>query len=146
MYPNYLSVVIIFEGKYTMAVRQRFGIKYPFSSENNEEIYLDLDDNIVDATKSKVLHVVFTPKGQRLRNPDFGTDLIKYIFEQSDDITYEHLKEDIRSKISKYVPEVSFEDIEIYDDDKSEHGKIVMVSYSVTRGQQKDTTTVAVRI
>ena len=108
-----------------MAVIQKFGIKYPFSSDNNEEIYLDLDNTITDATKSKVLHVVFTPKGQRLRNPDFGTDLIKYIFEPSDENTFEHLKEDIRAEILKYVPEVCFEDISVYDDDNSENGKIV---------------------
>lgn len=129
-----------------MAVRQRFGIKYPFSSDNNEEIYLDLDNNVVDATKSKVLHVVFTPKGQRLRNPDFGTDLIKYIFEPSDEMTYEHLKEDIRSEITKYVPEVSFDDITVYDDENSEHGKIVIVSYSVSKGNKTESTRVAVKI
>lgn len=129
-----------------MAVIQKFGIKYPFSSENDENVYIDLNDNITDATKSKVLHVLFTPKGQRLRNPDFGTDLIKYIFEPSDSVTYEHLMGDIQSEIVKYVPEVSFNRIEIYDDDLDEHGKIVVVEYTVTKGNQSEKTKVAVKI
>ena len=129
-----------------MAVIQKFGIKYPFSSENDENIYIDLNENITDATKSKVLHVLFTPKGQRLRNPDCGTDLIKYIFEPSDDITYEHLMSDIQTEIGKYVPEVSFDRVEVYDDDKDEHGKIVVVEYSVTKGNQTEKTKVAVKI
>lgn len=129
-----------------MAIKQRFGIKYPFSSDNNEDIYIDLNDDIVDSTKSKVLHVVFTPKGQRLRNPDFGTDLIKYIFEPSDDLTEESLMEDIRTEIKKYVPEVNFERINIFDDENNEHGKIVVVEYSVSKGRKTETTTVAVKI
>lgn len=129
-----------------MAVIQKFGIKYPFSSENDENIYIDLNDTITDATKSKVLHVLFTPKGQRLRNPDFGTDLIKYIFEPSDNATYESLMGDIQSEIVKYVPEVSFNRIEIYDDDLDGHGKIVVVEYSVTKGNQTEKTKVAVKI
>ena len=61
-----------------MAVKKYYGIKYPFSNDNDEEIYLDLDESYKDSIKSKVLHVLFTPKGQRLRDPNFGTDLIKY--------------------------------------------------------------------
>lgn len=129
-----------------MAVIQKFGIKYPFSSENDENIYIDLNETITDSTKSRVLHVLFTPKGQRLRNPDFGTDLIKYIFEPSDDVTYENLMSDIQTEIGKYVPEVSFDRIEIYDDDKDEHGKIVVIEYSVTKGNQTEKTKVAVKI
>ena len=64
-----------------MALTQKFGIKYPFTLENDDELYMDLNMTREESLKSRLLHVIFTPKGQRLRNPDFGTDLIKYIFE-----------------------------------------------------------------
>jgi hypothetical protein len=53
---------------------------------------------------------------------------------------------DIQSEIVKYVPEVSFNRIEIYDDDLDEHGKIVVVEYTVTKGNQSEKTKVAVKI
>ena len=102
-----------------MALTQRYGIKYPFTLENDEELYMDLNPTKEESLKSRLLHVIFTPKGQRLRNPDFGTDLIKYIHEPSDETTFERLRNDITQQVYKYVPDVTFKDISIYNDDKS---------------------------
>ena len=125
---------------------QKFGIKYPFTLENDDELYMDLDTTHEDSVKSKLLHVIFTPKGQRLRNPDFGTDLIKYIHEPSDDTTFERLKNDISKQVYKYVPEVTFKDISIYEDDKSENGKIVIVHYTISKGSKEVEQTAALRV
>ena len=129
-----------------MAVKQNYGIKYPFSSDNDDEIYIDLNETITDKTKSEVLHVLFTPKGQRLRNPDFGTDLIKYIFDNQIDTTLNDLKSSIKNDISRYVSNVEFNDIRILKDEKDERGIIVVVEYSVLKGNKKEKTKVAVKI
>ena len=60
-----------------MAVKKYYGIKYPFSNDNDEEIYLDLDESYKDSIKSKILQVLFTPKGKRLKYPNIGTNVIK---------------------------------------------------------------------
>ena len=127
-------------------VTQYYGIHFPFSTNNNEEIYLDLDESYTDMTKSKVLHVLFTPKGQRLRNPNFGTDLIKYLFDPSDNLTFNELKESIREDIKTYVPNVEFDDISIYTEDGDDNSRIVMVHYSVIKGEIREKTSVAVKI
>lgn len=129
-----------------MALTQKYGIKYPFTLENDDELYMDLDMTKADSLKSRLLHVVFTPKGQRLRNPDFGTDLIKYIHEPSDEITFENLKHDIIQQIYKYVPDIVFKDISIYDDERNENGKIVIIHYSVKQGNKEVEQTAAIRV
>ena len=129
-----------------MSVVQKYGIHYPFSNEQDDMTYLDLDKTYEDKIKSEVLHVLFTPKGQRLRDPNFGTDLIKYIFDQSDDDTFNRLKETIREDIKRYVPSVDFNDISIYTDDENENSRIVIVHYGVTKGATTEKTSVAVRI
>lgn len=126
-----------------MAVKQYYGIKYPFESNNLEELYIDLNESYNDEVKSKVLHVLFTPKGQRLRNPDFGTDLIKYIFQQNDEMTEADLKASLTSDIGKYVDGVNFEDISFNRDGNS---LIVIVHYSIKRGNKTEINSVAVRI
>ena len=63
-----------------MALTQKYGIKYPFTNDNDDGTYIDLNKTFSDGIQSQVLHVIFTPKGQKLRDPDFGTDLIKYLF------------------------------------------------------------------
>ena len=129
-----------------MALTQKYGIRYPFALENNEELYMDLNLTQEDSLKSRLLHVIFTPKGQRLRNPDFGTDLIKYIHEPADETTFERLKNDITQQVYKYVPDVSFKDISIYDDENNENGKIVIIHYTIKRGSKEIEQTAALRV
>ena len=125
---------------------KKFGITYPFSSNNDEVVFLDLDKNMTDRVKSEVLHVLFTPKGQRLRNPDFGTDLIKYIFSPSDDMTFESLKKSLTEDIGKYVNGVLFNDISFSKDENDEHSMIIIVKYGIKKGNKLESTSVGVKI
>jgi phage baseplate assembly protein W len=129
-----------------MGVKQKYGIKYPFTSDNNDNLYLDLNETFADGVKSQVLHVIFTPKGQKLRDPEFGTDLIKYIFNPSIDTTFENIKKEIMVQVSKYVPNVEFRDISIYKDEEDDNDIIVMVEYGVTVGVKTEITKVGVKL
>ena len=129
-----------------MAITQKYGIKYPFTSDNDEGTYLDLNQTYSDGIKSQVLHVILTPKGQKLRDPEFGTDLIKYIFNPSDENTFNSIKSEITRQITKYVPMVEFRDIAIYRNEDDEHGIIVAIEYGVKKGNKTEITTVAVNI
>ena len=129
-----------------MAVTQKYGIKYPFTTDNDDGTYIDLNKTYGEGIQSQVLHVIFTPKGQKLRDPDFGTDLVKYIFSQSDSSTFGSIKAEISSQIAKYVPEVEFRDISIYNSEGDDNGIIVMVEYGVKQGNKTEVTKVAVKL
>ena len=129
-----------------MAVTQKYGIKYPFTTDNDDGTYIDLNKTYGEGIQSQVLHVIFTPKGQKLRDPDFGTDLVKYIFSQSDSSTFGSIKGEISSQIAKYVPEVEFRDISIYNSEGDDNGIIVMVEYGVKQGNKTEVTKVVVKL
>lgn len=129
-----------------MAITQKYGIKYPFTTDNDDGTYIDLNKTYGEGIQSQVLHVIFTPKGQKLRDPDFGTDLVKYIFSQSDSSTFGSIKGEISSQIAKYVPEVEFRDISIYNSEGDDNGIIVMVEYGVKQGNKTEVTKVAVKL
>lgn len=129
-----------------MAVTQKYGIKYPFTTDNDDGTYIDLNKTYGEGIQSQVLHVIFTPKGQKLRDPDFGTDLVKYIFSQSDSSTFGGIKGEISSQITKYVPEVEFRDISIYNSEGDDNGIVVMVEYGVKQGNKTEVTKVAVKL
>lgn len=129
-----------------MAVTQKYGIKYPFTTDNDDGTYIDLNKTYGEGIQSQVLHVIFTPKGQKLRDPDFGTDLIKYIFSQSDSSTFGSIKGEISSQIAKYVPEVEFRDISIYNSEGDDNGIVVIVEYGVKQGNKTEVTKVAVKL
>jgi phage baseplate assembly protein W len=129
-----------------MAVTQKYGIKYPFTTDNDDGTYIDLNKTYGEGIQSQVLHVIFTPKGQKLRDPDFGTDLVKYIFSQSDSSTFGSIKGEISTQIAKYVPEVEFRDISIYNSEGDDNGIVVMVEYGVKQGNKTEVTKVAVKL
>ena len=129
-----------------MEKHQKYGIKYPFTNDNDDGIFMDLNDTISDGVKSKVLHVIFTPKGSKLRDPEFGTNLIKYIFLNNDSTTIDSIKSEITEQILKFVPNVEFRDINVYKEDNEMGSIIVMVEYGVKNGNNIDVTTVGVKL
>ena len=129
-----------------MARKQQYGIRYPFTAENLDSIYMDTNNSYTNSIKSQVVHVIFTPKGQMLRNPDFGTSLINYIFGPKDGMSLSEIKTEITAQLGKYVPEAKFKDISIYDDEAGDNGIIVSISYGVEMGNKVEETTVAIRV
>ena len=127
-------------------ITQKYGIQYPFSSDNNENVFLDLNESYEDSIKSMILHIIFTQKGHRLRNPEFGSDLVRYIFEPDTEVTLEGVKNEISTSIRRWLPNIEFTDINIYDDENSEYGKIVMIHYNIIKGKTKESKTVGIKI
>jgi phage baseplate assembly protein W len=129
-----------------MARIQKYGIKYPFENRNTDNIYVDLNENTKDELKSQVLHVLFTPKGQRLRDPNFGTELTKYLFDQKDGVTDDAIIKSVSRDLKAYVPSVNLEKITITQDTTNENSRILIIHYSVTVGNKVEHTTAAVKI
>lgn len=129
-----------------MAKTQKYGIKYPFTSDNMDNIYLDVNETFSESIKSQVLHLILTVKGQKIRDPEFGTSLIRYIFSPNDDMTIDNVKSEIINQISKYIPNVIFDDIVIYRSDEEGGEIIVSIKYSVRKGNKMESTTVAVKL
>lgn len=114
-----------------MPVTQFYSIHYPFTSESIYKTFLDLDSDRQKAIQSDIMHLIFTPKGQRIRNPEFGTNLIKYLFNPNDEDSWSEIKEDIKTAVSKFVPSVTFKNIDVYKEPGNGHGVIIELSYDV---------------
>lgn len=114
--------------------KQFYGIKYPFSEESDRLTFFDLNETEGDGVKSMLLHIIFTPKGQRLRHPNFGTNLIRFLFEPNDGETWESIKEEIRAQVSHYLPQVTFNDININQtsNEDGDNGIYVEIDYIVS--------------
>jgi phage baseplate assembly protein W len=118
--------------------QQFYGIKYPFSEESDSLTFFDLNETEDDRVRSIILHIIFTPKGQRLRNPNFGTDLIKFIFEPNDNYTWESVKEEIQKQISFYLPQVKFNNINVVPSEEDDREVFVELDYTViSEGTEK---------
>lgn len=116
--------------------KQYYGIRFPFTRENNDEIFLDLSSDIVEKAKSDMFHVIFTPKGQRYRMPEFGTRLIDCVFGDNTDMSWSDVKDEIRSAVEKYVPSVTINDINVYRQEDDDHAAYAEIKFTVSDGKK----------
>lgn len=109
---------------------RKYGISFPITIKSGDGSLFDTSNDIVGKIVSEMMHVMFTPKGQRLRDPDFGTNLIQFIFNPNDNQTWEDVKYEIRTTVTKYVPDCYVNDVEIAE---SEDGRelYARIKYSV---------------
>lgn len=111
---------------------QFYNIRFPFTSKDKYKYFVDLDSDSQKAMKSDIMHVIFTPKGQKIRDPEFGTNLIKFIFNPNDDDSWSDVKNDIQEAVSKYVPNVKLTNIEVYEEQNN--GLVAKIQYEVNEG------------
>lgn len=129
-----------------MAKQQFLGVKYPFKNEGVQHFYLDANETYKDKVRSELLHTIFTPKGQRIRMPEFGTDLIKHIFSPNDDITWEAIKTEVCESASRWVPNARIDNIQVVKNDENESEVFVRLDYSVMEGNKITSDSVVVQI
>ena len=113
-----------------MAKTQRYGIKFPFNIVSELNTLLDVNLTKDEKVKSQIMHVIFTQKGQRLRNPDFGTNLIQFIFNPNDVQTWDDVKFELKEDVKRWVPDCELSDVEVYETDNG-RGLIARLNYSV---------------
>ena len=106
-------------------------INYPFR-DSDKGFFLDLTSTDEKAIKADLMHLILTRKGQRLYNPDFGTDLLKFIFEPNDSLTLSGLKSEITTVVKKYLPKLQINDISVVESTESDYAAVVTIKYTIT--------------
>jgi phage baseplate assembly protein W len=66
-----------------------------------------------EQTKSNLVNLLLTSIGERVMNPNFGTELRKFLFEGITDNNIELLKESLLNSISIYVPGITVTSIDV---------------------------------
>ena len=59
------------------------------------------------AIKQAIVNLLLTNKGERLMNPDYGSDIRRYLFEPLDYGTANQIKGNIRDTIERFEPRIS---------------------------------------
>jgi phage baseplate assembly protein W len=119
-----------------MARQQLFGIKYPFTHDDYQNFFIDANTTEKDKVRSQIMHVIFTPKGQRIRMPEFGTDLIKYIFSPNDSESWESVKNEITSSVQRFVPNVILNDVRVVQSEDERAEIFVRMDYTIKEGNR----------
>lgn len=113
-----------------MANLKRYGIKFPITIQSADNTLIDLNQTKDAEVYSELVHLIFTPKGQRLRDPNFGTRLIQFIFNPNDSETWGDILTEIKDSVKKYIPNCSIKSLEVNESDNGV-GLRVDIKYTV---------------
>lgn len=129
-----------------MAQQQYYGIRYPFTSTDEDNFYVDVNYTLRGKVRSQIMHIIFTPKGQRIRDPEFGTDLIKHIFEPNDDTTWEGVKAEVTEALNMYATNIKLNNIDVLKNSEDPSQVFVRIDYSVIEGNKETKDSIITKI
>jgi len=83
-----------------------YNITYPFKDNNETRSFIQMNQVSKDSYSSNLLLLLLTQRNERYYEPDYGTNLLKYIFEPNDNLTASDVEEEMKNTVALYIPEV----------------------------------------
>ena len=81
-----------------------YNIKFPLNDDVTTNTYFAMSRVTKDAFSSDLLLLLLTQRGERYYEPDYGTNLLKFIFEPNDSMTEKDIEQEIKNTVSLYIP------------------------------------------
>lgn len=106
-------------------------IDYPFK-DSPQGFFLNLNSSDASSIKADLMHIVLTAKGERLYNPDFGTNLLSYIFEPNDSLTLAQIQQEIISVVNQFLPNLQITQVLITQSTDSEYAAVIRIDYVIS--------------
>lgn len=91
-------------------------IKFPLQDDVEKNRAFKMTLTTKDALTSDLLLLLLTQKGQRYYEPDYGTNLLQYIFEPKDNLTITDIEAEIKETVKAYIPQVTIARIQFFED------------------------------
>ena len=115
------------------------GISLPFNKPSAFRSTYDFKQQI----KFNVVNLLLTNKGERVYNPNFGTDIRKQIFNQMVEGTFDALSDDISNTIAAFIPEITVERLTVTPGPTYNNNTVVIdLTYRINISNESDTITI----
>ena len=89
----------------------------------------------VESVKQALRNLLLTNKYERLRNPEFGTRLNRFLFEQFDSHIEEEIKEEIYNAIETHEPRVRVLDCTV-DSQTDNNAIVINIEFAIITSNQ----------
>lgn len=99
-----------------------------------------------DSVIGSIRNILFTNKGERVYNPEFGSNLTKLLFENFSVFTAQSAKNDIVTAIENFEPRVKNVRVFVEEDDDNHSLKITLIFTLLNNSRELSTTFLLSRI
>ncbi len=114
-----------------MAAKRYINLDYPFKN-SPQGFFLNLNSDDAKAIKADLMHLLLTRKGQRLYNPDFGTDLLQFIFEPNDSQNLTDISDAVKTSVKKYLPNLTITSLTVTPSPDSDYAAVITLKYTIS--------------
>lgn len=90
----------------------KYGITFPFG-DSEEGLFLGMNELADAEVRSNLVHLILTIKGSRYFLPDFGTNLMRLIFEPLDNGTKASIDSEIRETVEEFIPNLNINNVDV---------------------------------
>lgn len=91
-------------------------IRFPLRDDTEKNKAFNMTTITKEALTSNLLLLLLTRKGERYYEPDYGTNLLQYIFEPKDNLTINEIENELKETVKNYIPEVTISKISFFND------------------------------
>jgi len=101
-----------------------FNVKFPLRDDPSTNTYFQMTQITKDALSSDLLLLLLTLPGERYYFPEYGSNLLKYIFEPNDNLTSTDVEQEIKRLVSLYIPSLTIDKVNFNWSEDSEGNAI----------------------
>tara|TARA_E500000318_G_scaffold2899_1_gene3499 strand:- start:4362 stop:4778 length:417 start_codon:yes stop_codon:yes gene_type:complete len=106
------------------------GIEFPL--DYSQEGFFRKTKTIRQQVKSNIRNLLLTEKGERVFQPNFGSNLKSLLFEQITPTLLENVENNIRESLSTWLPYVNVNNLVAVQDDRNLNQVLISLEYSTT--------------
>jgi len=114
------------------------GLTYPIRQGTNTDF--ELTKSSFEQAEYNLTNLLLTQRGERLYQPEFGSNLRRLCFEQVDDELIESIELDVKNTVEQWLPYIIINEIEVLTDDGNTSKIYVQIKYSITIESFKENT------
>jgi phage baseplate assembly protein W len=116
---------------------------FPLQDDTDNNRYLKMNQLTKDAIKSDLFLLLLTNKGERWYNPNYGSDLRRFLFDPNDEISEMDIKESLRNTVETYMPNITVEGIDITENHTNKITLLIGFTYTEDFFSFQDTISVS---
>ena len=105
------------------------GIEFPL--DHNRAGFFRRTKTALKQSSSNIKNLLLTRKGERVGNPEFGSDLMNVLFDIEGEDLENKIEESIRSSISEFLPFISISEIDINFSDSNRNRVNIKLRFSL---------------
>jgi len=89
-----------------------YNIRFPIKDDTYTNRLFSMTQITKEALSSDLLLLLLTERGERYMDPNYGTNLLKFIFEPNDNLTAKDIEQEIKRTVTLYIPNLTINQIQ----------------------------------